>query len=174
MKRYSFEAWISILANLATALALIVGVGLFNVETRIETNKRKTQESLNRITEFSYGRTGSAREKLSQFWREYEVVLFAMRTDKLQDSEYERFMREMVDQEPLFTQEVLAVVRFFDEIRICVDTSICDAALVQEYFCSHVERYSNLYEPIISSLRNRLLSPEIGSGLRQLSDDCSS
>ena len=74
------------------------------------------------------------------------------------------------DDQPLFEQDVITLISYFDEAQTCIEAGTCDVDTLHDAIGEPAERYACLFLPYSSNLRKRYLLEGLGNGLARMID----
>jgi hypothetical protein len=122
--------------------------------------------SLGYIARFADAEILDARETLMDYWRQHPEFVSHVMTGAISEPAYDRFVAATFGAGPDRAETTEALFRtlvLYDEMAFCRAGGICDAGILDGYFCRYVVRHAQVYGPFYA-----IMSEETGtSGIDQ-------
>lgn len=159
-----------------------VAVAVFGVWKYFDTQKQfahtsAKERSLSYIERFGTSEVIGPRRTLLRFWQEHQGAGLAIRDGLMSNRGYRLFVaatypassrREETD-DALFRLSV-----FLNEMAHCKATEICDAEILEAFFCDYATRFVPAYRPFYEVISNETGSAPLMSQIEVFTDECDS
>lgn len=151
---------------------LIFYVAQYSVDI-IRTNQRDARAaSISYIQRFADSEILEARLALLAFWNERaDLAQLAVRGAIPGESFGYALLAEMT-REPETLAGLKRIGYFFDELYHCHSSGICNAAVVEEFFCPHVIGNEETYFRFLRQSEAQIIGRNLYTGVKELSDKC--
>ena len=146
----------------ATAIACF-GVWKFFADRSAQAYAEAKDRSLGYISRFADQDIVGARGVLMDFWRAHPDFVSHAMSGKISRPAYERFVGATFGatgaaERAETTEALFRILVFYDEVAFCRQGGICDAEILDAYFCRYVVRQAQVYGPFYA-----IMSTEIGT-----------
>ena len=161
--------------KLIATLIAVFGIWKYFADRATAEQTAAKNRSLGYIERFAGKALVDARGRLLAFWKDYPEFAAVTNERSITQREYALFVnatypnrsdRAQIDG-ALFQMQV-----FLDEVAYCRGSGVCDAAILDGFFCDYVQRFSTAYAPFYERLSRDIGAAPIDAKLRVLSTTC--
>lgn len=160
----------------ATAIACF-GIWKFFADRNAQAYAEAKDRSLGYIARFADTDVIAARENLMGFWREHPDFVSHVAAGAISEPAYERFVGATFGAAPEraeMTEALFRTLVLYDEIAFCRAGGICDAEILDAYFCRYVVRHAQVYGPFYAIMSRETGTAGIDQQLRAFAEACRS
>jgi hypothetical protein len=170
------------ISKILLIIATIVGGGWAIYEYLEKKQDARIAESIGYVRRFSTEPLIGARTRVGQAWFASRAQLQTLATTPVASpDEFKRRKRQLVmgvvesaqfvttssTTQRGIVAEVDLIIGFFDELRVCVMSRLCDRKTTYDFFKPYAERFYCLHEPFLD-WKDRAYSNGYGSALRAM------
>lgn len=165
----------SILSALANVV-VVLGVPAFFYQQMSDDDLRQKQSTLSYINRYQSGTLETQRLDITLSWARYAPEIQAARAvGGLSSRTINDFVSGMIsasterDPQRNLQTALFSIVNFYDELLICVRSSVCDERLSERYFQGEAKQIVKIYGGWIDRTKESLSISGFGAGLRYFS-----
>jgi hypothetical protein len=159
----------------ATAIACF-GVWKYFADRDAQAYAEAKDRSLGYIARFADADILQARETLMGFWRRQPDFVAHAMSGQISGPAYERFVAATFGTDRDRAEESQALFRtlvLYDEMAFCRSAGICDAGILDEYFCRYAVRHAQVYGPFYEIMAGETGTSNMDQKLQEFATACS-
>lgn len=159
---------------IATAIA-VFGVWKYFDDRASSAQAARQAQSLGYIERFGADDLLAARTRLLQYWKDYPDFAAFAANNVMSPRAYANFINATYPNRPDRADVDRALFRiqvFFDEVAYCRASGVCDAPILDAFFCNYVTRYGVVYGPFFARLSSDIGAAPIDRNLQALATIC--
>ena len=153
----------------ATCIALF-GVWKYFADRKAATETGQKARSLGYIQRFGAPDIVGARTELLTFWQGYPEFAAFVGEKPITGRAFRNFVTATYpthDRRSEIDRALFGMVLLFDEVAYCQNSGICDAGIVDGFFCPYVARYAQVYGPFYQTLSTDIAAAPIDRQLQE-------
>jgi len=157
----------------ASYVAGVIALCLLYIQLQNDAAARRAQHTLEFVSQFNSDPMSSHRQNALKPWLDHAGQLGAINAaGGLPRAEIDSLSRQVVAEydaghvETPASLSIQEVAGFFDQLAICIDSSVCDAAVARDYFEDYATNFWCMNRAVLADLRREFAMPELGEGLR--------
>jgi len=164
--RDDFHKWAQTVANVTVVFTLILGL----TSIWYQWHQAKRVRSFEMVARLNDGILFQAQ---SNFLREIIQLPLGDFKDEVIDRDFMRVLFERLvetsDDPDQLAQDTIALVGYFDDVQICIESGSCNEAVMRLGLADRAVRFACLTMPYVKSIREQYLLDGLGDGLVVLS-----
>lgn len=170
-----FRTGVDYFLKILAMLIALFGVWKYFADKDAAVDAAAKAKSISYIHSYASGNMRDAREVLFSFWVSQDAFIDHVRSNKITHRDYENFVRFVLPryENPKALQGALfSLANLYDQIIHCRESAICDAAILDDYFCPIVVQQQAQYGPFYEVLRADVASKDFGKSLERYAGFC--
>lgn len=150
------------ISEIIAIITAITGVYVYIDDRYAEREIQRKVSSLEYIQEYRSGTVGKAREDLLFLWAS-QADTYALSGTKNIQAVKNKYVRDVLESKPGSINHVLTITVFFDQAATCVNTSVCDGAILKSNFEKDVQQHFQLYGDVLRELIEKASLVDVGA-----------
>ncbi|MEN9061895.1 DUF4760 domain-containing protein [Ponticoccus litoralis] len=163
----SLNFWKS-LSTIAANVTVIVSLVIAVYSYRYQIDQSKREVAMEMASGMDSGEMFAAQRNISIELTKLKLGRFDMAIERSAIAGIVANMVEVSDDPAGMQQDIIAIISFFDEVAICVQSGLCDADVVAGTIGESATRYACLLLPYTREISKELLLDDLGSYLDDL------
>ncbi|WP_162933021.1 hypothetical protein [Roseovarius sp. EL26] len=165
------------IAKVVTLTIAVFGVAQYVYDRVDARSNDKKSRSISYIEQYANADMLEARHTLADFWSRQQGLVGVFRNTSVTQRTYGALLDASVFRNDLdggIQPALLKVDSFYTQVGFCRSSGLCEAKLLDAYFCETAQKYGFVYGPFYERISDRTGDTSVGRELQAYAGECHS
>lgn len=163
------------LLKVLTLVAAMAGVGRYFYDKVESADHERRARAISYIERYADATMLEARQMLYEFWVVQPDLVQVLRAEEISARSYRSMLQASVfrhNADLPIQKALLQLDSFYSQLSYCRSGELCDAGILDAYFCRSARKDAVAYAPFFARLHDRSGDLQLGSGLAEFAAAC--